>query len=52
MKTVLIILAFIVLLFVFVGIHEEIDWLYHYIARCELRIEALEAEKKERTDGD
>lgn len=47
MKVILITLVIFLVIFSMLGIHEEIDWLYHYIARCELRIEALESKLKE-----
>ena len=36
----------IVAIFLALEIREEIDWLYRYISRCELRIEELEKEKR------
>ena len=47
MKIILIVLVIFTAFFMAIGYHDEIDWLYHYIARCELRIEALESKLKE-----
>ena len=46
MKVIAIALVVIVVFFVILEIHEEIDWLYHCIARLEIRIETLESEKE------
>ena len=43
---IVILIIVIITIFLAMEIRDDINWLYNYIARCELRIEELEKEER------